>query len=82
MDRGCTKGDTDSPIILNIIVDAVLRTWKEGDYNSTLALFYADDGLLENNNPEELQEDLDQIIKIFEKVGLRTNESETKYMVF
>ena len=28
--RGCTQGDIDSPIIFNIIVDAVLRKWKMG----------------------------------------------------
>jgi DNA replication initiation complex subunit (GINS family) len=29
VDRGCTQGDTDSPIIFNIIIDAVLRRWKK-----------------------------------------------------
>ena len=26
--RGCTQGDTDSPIIFNLIIDAVICTWK------------------------------------------------------
>ena len=26
VERGCTQGDTDSPIIFNIIVDSVLRS--------------------------------------------------------
>ena len=57
VDRGCTQGDTDSPVIFNIIIDAVLRKWKtiEG-FNNSRALFYADDGLIENEDPEGLQE--------------------------
>ena len=31
VDRGCTQGDTDSPVIFNIIVDVVLRRWKEDE---------------------------------------------------
>ena len=27
--RGCTQGDIDSPIIFNVIVDAVLRQWTK-----------------------------------------------------
>ena len=63
MNRGCTQGDTDSPVIFNIIIDAVLRKWKtiEG-FNNSRALFYADDGLIENENPEELQKDMDAIL--------------------
>ena len=83
MDRGCTQGDTDSPIIFNIIVDGVLRSWKGNEaYEESDALFYADDGLMENTDPEKLQKDMNRIIALFEKVGLRTNETKTKYMVF
>ena len=83
VDRGCTQGDTDSPIIFNIIIDAVIRKWTEEKNNNTSrALFYADDGLIENEDPDTLQQDLDLIIGLFEKVGLRTNESKTKFMVF
>ena len=28
VERGCTQGDTDSSIIFNLIIDAVLRAWK------------------------------------------------------
>ena len=82
VERGCTQGDTDSPIIFNIIVDAVLRAWKIGTFKNTKALFYADDRLLEHTNAEDLQEDLNKIIGLFERVGLRTNETKTKYMIF
>jgi hypothetical protein len=46
-----------------------------------MALFYADDGLIENTDPKVLQSDLDVIISLFEKLGLRTNETKTKYMI-
>ena len=29
VERGCTQGDIDSPIIFNLIIDAVIRTWKK-----------------------------------------------------
>ena len=78
--RGCTQGDTNSPIIFNLIIDAVLRTWRGKGRKST-ASFYADDGLIENQRPGELQGDLNDIIELFERVGLETNEIKTKYMV-
>ena len=82
VERGCTQGDIDSPIIFNIIVDAVLRTWKMQNPNSkTRCCFYADDGLLEGSDPIEIQSDLDKIISLFEKVGLRANEKKTKFMI-
>ena len=72
---GCTQGDTDSPIIFNIIIDAVLRSWKANDqYNNSQALFYADNGLLEHTEANLLQSDLDRIIKLFGKIGLKTNK--------
>lgn len=80
--RGCTQGDTDSPIIFNIIIDAVLRQWmSDKDFGSSTAMFYADDGLIEHTEPAVLQKDMDLIIKLFEQLGLRTNETKTKYMV-
>ena len=82
VERGCTQGDIDSPIIFNIIVDAVLRTWKIQNPNSnTRCCFYADDGLLEGRNPIEIQSDLDKIISLFERVGLRANGKKTKFMI-
>ena len=82
VDRGCTQGDVDSPIIFNIIIDAVLRKWKKEErYGGSRAMFYADDGLIENNNNKCLQRDLTNIIKLFELLGLKTNESKTKFMV-
>ena len=78
--RGLTQGDTDSPILFNIIVDAVLRTWKEGEkYNGSRGYFYVDDGLIEHHDPQLLQQDLDAIISLFQHIGLQANEIKTKY---
>ena len=57
------SSDIDSPIIFNVIVDAVLRTWIKwkGETNSR-SCFYADDGLLENHDPDVLQRDLDKVV--------------------
>ena len=83
VEKGCTQGDVDSPIIFNIIIDAVLRSWKaEETYRGSEALFYVDDGLIENNNNIKVQHDLDILIGLFEKMGLKTNEKKTKYMIF
>jgi len=77
-----TQGDIDSPTIFNIIVDAVIRAWKRGkEGDESISQFYADDGLLENTNPEVLQRDLDEIIALFSQVGLKANENKTKFMV-
>ena len=80
--RGCTQGDTNSPIIFNLIVDAVLRTWKQHQgFQQSQSCFYADDGLLEHTDSEKLQNDLDIIIELFGRVGLKANAEKTKYMV-
>ena len=80
--RGCTQGDIDSPIIFNVIVDAVIRSWKaNSDYRNSKSCFYADDGLLEGTDAGDVQKDLDMIIDLFGKVGLKANESKTKFMV-
>ena len=80
MERGCTQGDIDLPIIFNVIIDTVVRCWKQLNEQSK-SFFYADDGLLENTNPEDLQKDLDLIIKLFERLGLKTNKTKTKSMI-
>ena len=52
VDWGVTQGDTNSPIIFNLIVEAVLRFY--GDDGGTISSFCANDGLLENSNPPTL----------------------------
>ena len=83
VNRGCTQGDTDSPIIFNLIIDAVLRSWKnDRDYGGSLAFFYADDGLIEHHNHKYVQSDVDRMIRLFAKMGLKANEIKTKWMLF
>ena len=43
--------------------------------------FYADDGLIQNENIENLQNDINNLVKQFEKVGLETNTMKTKFMI-
>ena len=64
VERGCTQGDTDSPIIFNLIIDAVIRKWKEDmKGRRSRACFYADDGLIENTDHQALQQQLDTIVE-------------------
>ena len=82
VDRGCTQGDVDSPPIFNIIIDAVLRIWlKQASEKKSKSRFYADDGLMQNTNPAELQNDLNFIISMFARIGLKANEKKTKFMI-
>ena len=46
-----------------------------------LMLFYADDTIITHWDPDWIQESLNVIIKIFERIGLRTNPSKTKAMI-
>ena len=70
------------PIIFNLIIDAVLRTWKgSGGWQKSWACFYADDGLIKRTESERLQTDLNIMIELFKRVGLATNEIKTKFMV-
>ena len=81
VERGCTQGDIDSPVIFNLIVDAVIRSAKEkGEHWGSILCFYADDGLVENVDPEKLQLDLNKLVDLFKRVGLETNEIKTKLM--
>ena len=43
--------------------------------------FYADDGRIENEDPQKLQRDIDIICGLFERVGLKTNIKKTKFMI-
>ena len=82
VERGCTQGDIDSPIIFNILIDAVLRNFFEDPLNrESESKFYADDGLIENENPKSLQKDIDILCNLFERVGLKTNTKKTKFMI-
>ena len=81
------------PRIFNLMADAVVREWLRqvlgaeaaatgyGDFVRTfLSLFYADDAIIAGRDAELVQESLDIIVDLFERVGLRTNTSKTVLM--
>ena len=91
--RGVTQGGPVSPKIFNIMVDAIVREWISqlvGDeavstglkdaIKILLAIFYADDGYIASRSKEQLQEAIDLLAELFDRVGLHTNTSKTKGM--
>jgi len=91
--RGVTQGGPVSPKIFNIMVDAMVREWIRqlvGDEAAStglkdaikllLAIFYADDGYIASRSKEQLQEAIDLLADLFDRVGLCTNTSKTKGM--
>ena len=46
-----------------------------------LALFYADDAFIASHNHRILQEALDILVKLFERVGLLTNTAKTQTII-
>jgi hypothetical protein len=72
-----------SPVIFNVMVDAVVRHWRAKDSTGIdleTLLFYADDGLLAGTDTQQVQESLDVITKRFLSVGLKMNATKTEYM--
>jgi hypothetical protein len=85
-ERGTTQGDIISPMIFNIVVDAVVRAWyhkmeTQGLSTTFGALFYADDGHLYSTDADELQRATDLMIDLFECMGLKSNPTKTMAMV-
>ena len=84
--RGVRQGDIISPVIFNVIVDAVLREWDICAAASQLTglslLFYADDGRMAGDNPETLQDGLNLLVDLFKRLGLYMNSTKTKAMIF
>jgi hypothetical protein len=91
---GVTQGDIPPPTIFNIIVECVVRAWTWETSNNELAtidgvnvetelpaILYADDGLLASTNPGLMQEGLDHLVGLFNRVGLDFNTVKTKGMV-
>jgi Reverse transcriptase (RNA-dependent DNA polymerase) len=88
--RGVRQGDVVSPIIFNIVVDAVVREWEKYslalDNDNQLeptvtAKFYADDGLLASHDAERVQQGLDKFTELFLRVGLKMNATKTVVMI-
>ena len=75
-ERGVRQGDIISPLIFNIMVDAVVRNWRHIHNPSgveDMAVFYADDGMLSGTDAEELQRGLDTMTRDFKSLGLKMN---------
>ena len=57
--------------------------WKaEEIYGRSEASFNADNRLIEHNNSISVQQNIDILIRLFRKMGLKTNKKETKYIIF
>ena len=81
--RGVRQGDIVSPLIFNIMVDAVVRNWRHEQQPNEiedLALFYADDGLITGAEAVTVQRTIDQMTRDFRSLGLRMNATKTEYM--
>ena len=82
--RGVRQGDISSPVIFNIMVDAVLRYHKQKLHRTgekVDPIFYADDGLLAGTDEILLQRSLDIITEGFASIGLKMNAVKTEFMV-
>ena len=45
-------------------------------------MFYIDDAFIASRNPDLLQEAMDILVSLFDRVGLRTNTKKTKVQIF
>ena len=80
--RGVRQGDILSPMIFNIMMDAVIRYWESEEQEEDRNVqFYADDGLLCGPEGPELQRALDFFATSFRSLGLEMNAKKTEYMV-
>lgn len=82
--RGVTQGDVVSPMIFNIVLDCIIKTWRSENPElaaAVSAIFYADDGELSSENAFALQMSVDKFTALFNRVGLRMNAAKTKLLV-
>ena len=82
--RGVRQGDIMSPLIFNIMVDAVVRHWrhqKVSGEEQESSLFYADDGLCAGTEVADVQLTVDVLTKGFASIGLKMNAKKTEFMV-
>ena len=81
-DRGVTQGDPLSPIVFNVVVDAVVREFRSRPNFGTLStLFYADDGWVAGFDSELVQQGMDTLSDLFSRMGLMMNAAKTKAMI-
>ena len=73
-----------SPMIFNIMVDAVVRHWRhvfKPHERDELALVYADDGVIPGTDETMVQASMDHITKSFASLGLKMNSAKAESMV-
>jgi Reverse transcriptase (RNA-dependent DNA polymerase) len=85
---GARQGDIISPIIFNIVADAVIRECmnqftQNNPERLTLIdiLFYADVGAIMGEEAYEVQLLLDLFTSTFARIGLKMNADKTQYMI-
>jgi Reverse transcriptase (RNA-dependent DNA polymerase) len=93
--RGQTQGGLFSPLGFNIVIDAAIREWLHTVVNDAgqvaangfgftmeewLALFYADDGFVGARDDQWLNNSLQVLADIFQRLGLESNPVKTKSM--
>ena len=77
------------------MVDAIVREWMRQvmgheaaangvgmEIRKLLACFYVDDGIIASRDPAFLQECIDKLAALFDRVGLVTNTTKTEAMTF
>jgi hypothetical protein len=91
-----TQGGPLSAKLFNIHVDAVVREWVQQLQKKSkleeevitelmaafFAIFYVDNAYLALQDPEFLQQVLDILIKLFARVGLKTNVKNTQTKIY
>ena len=90
-ERDVTQGGLLSPTIFNLMVGAFLLEWiyqtEQTGFDATntstiVTVFYADGGLIAARDPTFLQDAFKLVTALFDRVGLETNNTKTKVMVF
>ena len=92
--QGVTQGDTPSPTIFNVVVDAVIHHWVTvvtpseagmGGLGLTIidleAYFYAENIIVAPNQPERIQRAFDVLTGLLDRVSLRKKTAKTVGMV-
>lgn len=87
VNQGLRQGDVLSTLLFNIALEKVMRRVDESNPGGTLFnritqnLAYADDIVLLSRRKQELEENLVKLETAGEEMGLKINQSKTKYML-